>query len=125
MIIHQIKELPPNHEEYESEAWGDYEIDKIPPEVDEAWYWYGRGDYCGTGQLLMRANGLWYLKSCGHCSCYGPTDEGICDDGFTLSQYKSYETLEELLSFCSAHYQEEVRPLMEAASKDINNPFNA
>ena len=62
--------------EYDSEELDDYDLEKIPVGIEEVWYWYMTGNYCGAGQMiLLGKDGKYYIHDMGHCSCYGPTDE--------------------------------------------------
>jgi hypothetical protein len=114
MKINNLNKFP--NDEYGSytiEAFGEYELECLNVlNLDEIWYWYGSGDYCGTGQLLMRKGDLYDLHDCGHCSCYGPTtDSDYCTPPFNgLS-------LDELKKKCSGELLKEVQCLFDEASK--------
>lgn len=79
MEIHWLNAAPPKTYDWAEEEIAEFskyeleEIYSINPEV--AFYWYTYGCYEGSGQLLFLKDGEWHLHNCGHCSCYGPTDD--------------------------------------------------
>ncbi len=42
-------------------------------------YYYETGCYCGSGEAVgfCKTDRLIYVKNLGHCSCYGPMDDGM------------------------------------------------
>lgn len=87
MIIHNIKRsqrLKDNHYSCGRDAeFSEYSIVDIKKlGVEWACYWYECGVYEGDGCLLMFKDQKWYTHTCGHCSCYGPTDELALREGF-------------------------------------------
>ena len=42
-------------------------------------HWYEEGSYEGSGEAvgLCKEDGLLYVQSLSHCSCYGPADDGM------------------------------------------------
>ena len=56
--------------------FSDYDLSKLKDSgVEEIWYWYAEGDYCGNGALIARIGNEYSLHECDHCSCYGPLEE--------------------------------------------------
>lgn len=41
--------------------------------------WYESGYYCGSGEAVgfCKTDKMIYVKNLGHCSCYGPMDDGM------------------------------------------------
>ena len=78
MKIHALGYIPEDdymwddHDYCELEEW---DIERIPKHVDEIWYWYSTGSYCGDGYILMRSGRQYDIHCCSHCSCYGPTED--------------------------------------------------
>lgn len=88
----------------------DYELDDlIKVGVEEIWFWYARGGYEGSGQMLMRGHGGFDVHDMGHCSCYGPTERVT---------FNPKETLSGLRETVSDEYDKEIAPLIEMAQKD-------
>jgi hypothetical protein len=68
-------------------------------------YWYECGDYDGCGEAIaLGKDGFLYCAGLGHCSCYGPFEDGfekMCSvEDFlgslgTVHGYVSYAQLEE------------------------------
>lgn len=110
MIIHHINEVPSCFSgEYESTTLSDSEIKTLNKlsSIQEGWYWYGAGYYCGAGHLLMRdAEGLWYHHDMGHCSCYGPIDE--------IKPVGEGRTLDDLIGSCTVALLKELDPLIKS-----------
>ena len=70
-IWHFVEHL--RSEDYEMQEFDIYEFGQVPEGlIDEAWYWYNSGNYCGDGWILMRKGDKYDLHCCSHCSCYGP-----------------------------------------------------
>lgn len=70
------------------DSLADYEL-KALLETGEGYkwmvYWYESGCYDGNGEIVALGNdGNIYAGGLGHCSCYGP-----CDDGFAYSSQMS------------------------------------
>jgi|LakMenE18May11ns_1017448.scaffolds.fasta_scaffold9716074_1 hypothetical protein len=72
MDIYQIGPLP-------LDDFSDYEYDQFEWVV----YWYNVDGCEGYGEAIALCNedGFLYIKGLGHCSCYGPMDDGFesCD----------------------------------------------
>lgn len=79
--------------------------------IEEIRYFYGTGSYegtgsyDGTGQILALKEGKWYLQSMGHCSCYGPLDDGIILNG-------GYDSFESVLINCTEDLRKDVEVLI-------------
>lgn len=64
-----------------------YETSPIGIDVEELWTAYEAGDYEGHGYAVYRdSNGDWHHDDLGHCSCYGPFDEGWNGIKYTKEQ---------------------------------------
>ena len=106
MKLHRIDKIPQGFTDYDSEPFSEYDIERIPPEIDEAWYWYGSGSYCGTGHILMRSfDGRWAHHYCGHCSCYGPME---------YVELNYWPSLKNFLANCTPALIQELEPLTDA-----------
>jgi len=75
-VIHNIEKFPdgmkyPYGDIQELES---YDLERIPRDVDECWYWYATAPYEGSGYMFMRKDNLYAIESLGHCSCYGPLE---------------------------------------------------
>jgi len=107
--------LPKGHDYYKSEPFSEWDIKQLEASgADLVAYWYGVGLYEGTGHILARKDGRWYHHDCGHCSCYGPTDDvTFSGDGD--------ETVEALLARCSAELREQLEPLAALISANKND----
>ena len=106
MKMHRIEEIPTGFDYYTTASFDDYDLQEIPNNVEELWYWYAQGSYEGVGQVLMRTDdGLWHHHDCGHCSCYGPTERINVNNG---------QPLDELLTRCSGDLVHELKPLTDA-----------
>lgn len=109
MEIHCLNAAPPKAYDWAEDdiaEFSEYELEEISsinPEV--AFYWYTTGCYEGSGQLLFLKDGEWHLHDCGHCSCYGPTDE--IDTAWPLSK-----TLDGIREKCSDERWDDVAPLV-------------
>jgi hypothetical protein len=61
---------------------------KDEQEFDWVVYYYEQGDYDGNGEAVALKNGVLYVQNLGHCSCYGPMDDGLeGGDQMTLEQF--------------------------------------
>lgn len=79
----------------------------------EAWYWYAKGCYEGSGHMLVHMNdGYWNLYDLCHCSCNGPI---AWVQGPPLEGAK--KSLQELQYSCSEDLQNEVYRLFNEAKK--------
>jgi|ERR1035437_4411368 hypothetical protein len=109
MNVHCINFVSEYNHSDDSEL-NDREIDFIESlGVVELWYWYKQGDYEGSGNALaLGDNGLYYVESLSHCSCYGPVEN------FQLTD--PYPSLEAILNSGSADYLSNIMPLLKAAS---------
>lgn len=57
-------------------------------------HWYEIGDYDGSGEAvgLNKEDGLLYIKNLGHCSCYGPFDDGMeSGDKMTVAKFLEHK----------------------------------
>ena len=111
MKVYRIKKIPEIYSPYfESAEFDEYDLSELEKlGADVVFYWYAKGYYEGSGQILFLLDGKWYLHDAGHCSCFGPTDN------INLREY--YNNLEELLKHCSDEYKEQILPLIELAKK--------
>jgi len=107
MNLHRIERLPDGFGDYDSTSFDEFEVQRIPPTVREAWYWYGAHcPYEGKGQLLMQTDdGLWHHHDCSHCCCYGPTAAITLGAGQPLGK---------LLESCTPELLMHLAPLTEA-----------
>jgi hypothetical protein len=49
--------------------------------------WYENGGYDGSGEAVaLGKDGLLYFANLGHCSCYGPYEDGF-SGGITVEEY--------------------------------------
>jgi len=117
MQIFNLGSFPKNH------AFSDYELQPLNHEDDRkkfestgaqaAFYWYSQGDYDGQGKCLFVKDNKWYLKDLGHCSCYGPLDDG--GDSLTLVE-PWLNNLDEAKDKCSEElWTNEIEPLVNLA----------
>jgi len=113
MKIHNVNKMPDSYKdgEYELSTLDKKDfIGKFPKKVTDVYYWYATGDYCGAGQVLARTvDNLWYHHDCGHCSCYGPTEEmSFSDEGRSLKDIVN----------CSADQLKQLKPILDQMKKD-------
>lgn len=110
MVSHQI-ERPARYSGYENSRFEEYELKPLAAlGLAEIWYWYQQGQYEGAGMVLMRreaeGRSVWDSHDCGHCSCYGPTED---------VKFTPHDSLQDL----GAQYSEEARrdldPCLDAA----------
>jgi hypothetical protein len=86
----------------------DWDVERLPENIVEAWSNYTSGDYEGSGWLLMLDDkGMYHLHNCSHCSCYGPTDEGVSSG--------HGETLIDMELNCTPEARAEFQDLIDAA----------
>lgn len=107
---------------YSPDELAQYEIDRIAaiPGADLFAYWYEQGSYEGSGNAILKCEGKYHLFSLGHCSCHGPT-EYINENTVATG---GYETLDQLLSACSAEYRaKEIQCLAELIRKEELSKF--
>lgn len=99
-----------------SEEFSNYDLEDLRKTgAQVAFYWYVSGSYEGSGQLLLFKDGRWYLHDCGHCSCYGPTEDIKTDDPI--------DTLDGVQARCSKELWPLVEPLVKLAeSKGYGKP---
>ena len=76
----------------------EYELEKIPEEVEWIKYWYAQGSYDGSGMMILKTKDGYYLYDMSHCSCYGPLDH--------LELTRSYDTIEDLINNCSEELED-------------------
>lgn len=101
---------------YEQTKFDEYDLDRLKEAgIEICVYSYGRGYYEGTGNMLVKKDNTWFTRSCGHCSCYGPCENGWSNDLLDLENGAS--TLEELKKKLSPPLLVEVTPLFKAAEK--------
>lgn len=91
------------HHAVKSDDFSEYDIKDIP-ECEWAVYAYQSQDYEGGGNLIFCKEGKIYHHSCGHSSCYGPTDNIELKVGFN--------NIPELLATCSEELKKELAPLV-------------
>lgn len=66
----------------------DYEIEEISDGMVAVVYNYEEGCYEGNGKAYgLDAQGSVYEMNLGHCSCYGPTDDGWGDPVITVQDF--------------------------------------
>jgi len=111
MVLKGLGYCPVDSDYWDYEDFDSYEEKGIEGTgCKAAFYWYGRGSYDGSGQMLALHEKGWYLFNLGHCSCYGPT-ENICFEGAATG-----ESLESIKERCSEdYYVKEILPLVELA----------
>lgn len=114
-VLHQLpdEKFPAGYSGYDPETLGAYDIERLENSVSEPtdfWYYYGTGCYCGAGYMIGRNSSGWGYHDMGHCSCYGPVEEG----GFDFR----YASLEALLESCTQELRKHLQPLVEM----IQNP---
>lgn len=86
----------------------EYEVRDLKEKgIEEAYYWYVYESYEGSGYILYRKEDKWYVKSMGHCSCYGPLED--------LDFTHPYDSLEDVLLEATNDYISYVGPLVELA----------
>lgn len=109
MKLHSYGKIPEGYDYGygDTEEFSEYDIEDIPSDIEEAWYWYASRSYEGAGQLLMLKEGRFYTHDCGHCSCYGPTDHITLGAGFG--------SLAELTASCTEEALKEIKPLIDMA----------
>jgi hypothetical protein len=84
--------------------------------ADVIFYWYGRGDYCGTGKMLCFKDSKWWLFDLSHCSCYGPLSGGSCEEGFHLDDKDPWiENLNDARDKCTDDFWLEIELLVNLA----------
>lgn len=86
-----------------NEEFSDYEMKEFPNDVDWAVVNYETGSYDGSGDMIVKKDGKFFLFSCGHCSCNGPTDGMNFNSG--------YAGLEEIKT--SKDYEEDLKPIFD------------
>lgn len=92
----------------EPEDLSQWDAEKLLGEgVSRAVYWYQAGSYDGTGYLLAQfADGGYGLTYLGHCSCYGPLDDGSIE-------WKRSDTLDELDERMTGELRKDAGALVE------------
>lgn len=98
---------------YRDTALGDADTQVVKNAFDKAWYWYARGAYEGTGEMVGERDGRWFYYDMGHCSCHGPVD-GLYD---LVAVNKGHASLAALTRYCSAELQRRLQPLLKKAGK--------
>ena len=93
---------------YDSEYIDGYlsneDLTLIPHDIEEVWYWYAVGYYCGVGHIIARCqDDLWYHHDCSHCSCYGPTE--------SINFNSGYVSLDAMFSNMSESLKQELEPI--------------
>jgi hypothetical protein len=116
MKIFALKEIPVEHRnDYLVDELEDYEIERLKElGIDAVVYWYVTAPYEGSGDMLILKDGLWYLHSMGHCSCYGPTEKV----NKSLSMETGHATLDELFETLSDGYKSSFGDLIELAKEN-------
>ena len=80
--------------------------------VVECWYWYHVGSYEGDGMALLRRNdGKWAVHWMSHCSCHGPVE------AHDLEGLAWHDSIEDIKG--SKEWEDNIRPLVEAAQKGL------
>lgn len=88
---------------YEPETLTDYDLERLEEQnITKAFYWYGAGNYCDTGNMIYLHKEKWKHHDMGHCSCYGSTSDIVanCKEGFETLQELSQSMSEELRAEC-------------------------
>lgn len=57
-----------------NEEYGPDDSD-FPADAEWCVYYYECGSYEGSGEAFFGGGGKFWVKSLGHCSCYGPWDD--------------------------------------------------
>jgi hypothetical protein len=94
----------------EVSSLGDGDLSELG-EYDYCVYWYTYADWEGSGEIIVKQNGGFYLASLGHCSCYGPLDS-YQTDGKNKTRYN---TIDELAAACSKEYRSQLQTLIDSA----------
>ena len=107
MIIHNYGKIPEGlyYEYGDAGELDDYDLEDIPRDIEEIWYWYAIGSYEGSGNLIALRDGKYYLESLSHCSCYGPTEH--------LDFNIPYNSIEELERAATGEYTKEIKLLID------------
>lgn len=93
---------------YAIEEFNNCELEQLNElNIQKAWYWYGEGDYEGTGYILMLKDNKYYVHDMGHCSCYGPLED--------INFSRGYDSFDEIEANCSKEEYEQIKPLVEMA----------
>ena len=102
--------MPDNFkEDYTDEELTEYDLKDLSQDIEELYYWYGGGSYCGTGNAVYKTQkGRWEHAGLSHCSCNGPTD------GLDVITGHGYDTWQELVSMFSGELLEECASIIEA-----------
>ena len=95
---------------YDSAELDEHDLKNVPAGTDILVYYYGRGDYEGNGNALLRINGVWHYANMSHCSCYGPTEDF---PGKPIGCFKDW------LENATPEFRAEVLPLVEALINNI------
>lgn len=95
--------------DYDESEFSEYDVKDLSPEIDEIYYWYGEGNYCGSGNAIYKTkHDMWDSASLSHCSCYGPTD------GLRTIVGAGYKTWEELVATFSSELKKECSTIIAA-----------
>lgn len=119
VIWHNTEKLIADRDRYDVCRFDKYDFNHVPHGlIDEAWYWYNVGNYCGDGWILMRKGDKFDLWSCSHCSCYGPMgSEGsfrfIPQDIDELQKNQSQSCYEETKCLFDATITYEIKKMIE------------
>ena len=106
MKVLRLAEVPKEFKWGESSELYEDEVAELEQRgIEEIRYWYDKGSYEGSGQILMLKEGKWYQHNLEHCSRYGPLEKLELNTGFA--------TLEELLATCTEDLRKELKPLVE------------
>jgi len=113
MNVYQLPNFPNKYYGRQS-VLDEYDLHNLESsDIEQVWYYYYRDSYEGSGQIIAYGNGKWYIHDCGHCSCYGPTEN--------FSTNAHYESLDELEQALSSEYKKEVAPLINFIREGWDN----
>jgi len=102
MKVINVEQKPENYGYCDIAALSDYEIERAEESgADLLIYWYASGSYEGSGEALLRKDGLWIYENLGHCSCYGPFDTTPSFDGAQTLDALEARMTDELKGQCA------------------------
>jgi hypothetical protein len=114
MQLIQAKEPESKYSYGAPEALGEYDVKRLEEEgVELAAYYYASGSYEGSGSIIFRTKDGWRYHNMGHCSCYGPLDNGWAGG-------KAEKTLYDLVGTFSDELKRETKPLIDALCATVS-----